>query len=258
MLTHPTLDQMQALGLGGMATAYRELAEQNNADDLSRDEWLGLMLDREAAIRADKRLTNRLAAARLRFADACIENIDFAAHRGLDRRNTISLAQGAWLKAHENLIITGQTGTGKTWLACAFGRQAARLDYSVLNLRMPRLFEDLGLARLDGRFPRLVDKLARVQLLILDDWGTHTLNDQQRLDLLEIFEERYRRKSTLITAQLPVAQWHSIIGEPTIADAILDRIIHNAHRIGLEGDSMRKQKTPPPLTGDENGEINSK
>jgi DNA replication protein DnaC len=258
MLTHPTLDQMQALGLGGMASAYRELAEQSNADDLSRDEWLGLMLDRETAIRADKRLTNRLAVARLRFADACIENIDFAAHRGLDRRNTLSLAQGAWLKAHENLIITGQTGTGKTWLACAFGRQAARLDHSILYLRMPRLFEDLALARLDGRFPRLVDKLARVQLLILDDWGTHSLTDQQRLDLLEIFEERYHRKSTLITAQLPIAQWHAMIGEPTIADAILDRIIHNAHRIALEGDSMRKQKPPTLLTGDENGEINRK
>jgi DNA replication protein DnaC len=248
MLTHPTLDQMQALGLGGMATAYREMAEQNNIDDLSRDEWLGLMLDREAAMRADRRLTNRLATARLRFADASIENIDFAAHRGLDRRNTLALAQGAWLKAHENLIITGQTGTGKTWLSCAFARQAARLDHSVLYLRVPRLFEDLSLARLDGRFPRLIDKLARVQLLILDDWGTHTLTDQQRLDLLEIFEERYRRKSTLITAQLPIAQWHTMIGEPTIADAILDRIIHNAHRIALEGDSMRKQKAPTLLT----------
>lgn len=148
--------------------------------------------------------------------------------------------------------------TGKTWLACAFGRQAARLDHSVLYLRMPRLFEDLALARLDGRFPRLIDKLARVQLLILDDWGTHSLTDQQRLDLLEIFEERYRRKSTLITAQLPIAQWHAMIGEPTIADAILDRIIHNAHRVTLEGDSMRKQKTPPLLTGAENGEINRK
>lgn len=258
MLTHPTIDQMQALGLGGMATAYREMSEQNNADGLNRDEWLGLMLDREAATRADKRLTNRLASARLRFADACIENIDFGAHRGLDRRNTLALAQGAWLKAHENLIITGQTGTGKTWLGCAFGRQAARLDHSVLYLRMPRLFEDLALARLDGRFPRLVDKLARVRLLILDDWGTHTLNGQQRLDLLEIFEERYRRKSTLITAQLPVAQWHAMIGEPTIADAILDRIIHNAHRIALEGDSMRKQKPPAPLTAVENSEINPK
>ena len=122
---------------------------------------------------------------------------------------------------------------------------------------MPRLFEDMALARLDGRFPRLVDKLARVQLLILDDWGTHALTDQQRLDLLEIFEERYRRKSTLITAQLPVAQWHDMIGEPTIADAILDRIVHNAHRFSLEGDSMRKQKTKPLLTEAQNAEINT-
>ena len=257
MLTHPTLDQMQVLGLAGMAAAYRQLAEQDHAADLSRDEWLGLMLDRETAMRADRRLNNRLAAAKLRFVDACIEDIDFAARRGLDRRNTLQLAQGAWLKAHENLVVTGQTGTGKTWLGCAFGRQAARLDHSVLYLRMPRLFEDLSLARLDGRFPRLIDKLARVQLLILDDWGTHTLNDQQRLDLLEIFEERYRRKSTLITAQLPVAQWHDMIGEPTIADAILDRIIHNSHRIALEGDSMRKKKVARPLTDVENSETNT-
>jgi len=138
----------------------------------------------------------------------------------------------------------------------ALGRQAARLDHSVLYLRMPRLFEDLALARLDGRFPRLVDRLARVELLILDDWGTHGLSDQQRLDLLEIFEERYRRKSTLITDQLPVAAWHEMIGEPTIADAILDRIIHNAHRITLEGDSMRRQKSPRSLTENQNSEIN--
>ena len=254
MLTHPTLDQMQALGLAGMAAAYQQLAEQDNATELSRDEWLGLMLDRETAVRADRRLTNRLATAKLRFADACIEDIDFTTRRGLDKRNILQLAQGDWLKAHENLIITGQTGTGKTWLACAFARQAARLDHSVLYLRVPRLFEDLAMARLDGRFPRLVDKLARVNLIILDDWGTHSLNDQQRLDLLEIFEERYRRKSTLITAQLPVAKWHDMIGEPTIADAILDRIVHNAHRVTLEGDSMRKRKSPRPLTAVENGD----
>jgi DNA replication protein DnaC len=251
MLTNPTLDQMHMLGLTGMATAYRELANQAQGSDLSFDERLGLMLDREIALRADKRLSNRLRAAKLRFANASIEDIDFAAHRGLDRRNVLTLAQGAWLKANENLILTGQTGTGKTWIACAFGRQAARLDYSVLYVRMPRLFEDLALARLDGRFPRLIDKLARVQLLVLDDWGTHTLDDRQRLDLLEIFEERYRRKSTLITAQLPVASWHDMIGEATLADAILDRVVHNAHRIPLEGDSMRKQKTTTLLTGDE-------
>ena len=247
MLTNPTLDQMQTLGLAGMAAAYRQLAEQDNTADLGRDEWLGLMLDRETAMRADRRLTNRLAAAKLRFVDACIEDIDFAARRGLDRRNTLLLAQGAWLKAHENLIVTGQTGTGKTWIACAFGRQAARLDHSVLYLRVPRLFEDLSIARLDGRYPRLVDKLARVQLLILDDWGTHSLNDQQRLDLLEIFEERYRRKSTLITAELPVAQWHAMIGEPTIADAILDRIVHNAHRINLEATACERENQHSPL-----------
>jgi DNA replication protein DnaC len=255
VLTHPTLDQMHILGLAGMAAAWRDMAEQDSARELSREDWLGLMLDREITCRADRRLTNRLANAKLRFVDACIENIDFTAHRGIDRRNILSLAQGAWLKAHENLIITGLTGTGKTWLGCAFGRQAARLDHSVLYLRIPRLFEDLGLARLDGRFPRLVDKLARVELLILDDWGTHSLNDQQRLDLLEIFEERYRRKSTLITAQLPVTAWHEMIGEATIADAILDRIIHNAHRITLKGDSMRRQKPPALLTENQNDEI---
>ncbi|WJI74839.1 MULTISPECIES: IS21-like element helper ATPase IstB [unclassified Mesorhizobium] len=256
MLTHPTLDQMHTLGLAGMVAAYRELAEQVHGNDLSFDERLGLMLDREIALRTDKRLTNRLATAKLRFANASIEDIDFSTHHGLDRRNVLSLAQGAWLKANENLILTGQTGTGKTWIACAFGRQAARLDYSVLYVRMPRLFEDLALARLDGRFPRLIDKLARVQLLILDDWGTHTLSDRQHLDLLEIFEERYRRKSTLITAQLPVAAWHDMIGEVTLADAILDRIVHNAHRITLEGDSMRKRKPSTLLTGSEITEIN--
>lgn len=255
MLTHPTLEQMHILGLGGMAAAWRDLATQDRAGELNREEWLGLMLDREIAVRADRRLSNRMASAKLRFPDACIENIDFAAPRGMDRRAVLSLAQGGWLKAHENLIITGQTGTGKTWLGCAFGRQAARDDHAVLYLRMPRLFEDLALARLDGRFPRLVDKIARVQLLILDDWGTHALNDQQRLDLLEIFEERYRRKSTLITAQLPVSAWHAMIGEATIADAILDRIIHNAHRIALEGDSMRRQKPASNLTASENDEI---
>ncbi len=175
MLTHPTLDQMHRLGLAGMATAYRELTEQIHANDLSFDERLGLMLDREIALRADKRLTNRLATAKLRFANASIEDIDFTAHRGLDRRNVLSLAQGAWLKANENLILTGQTGTGKTWIACAFGRQAARLDYSVLYVRMPRLFEALALARGDGRYGRLLKTLGRVQLLILDDWGLSVL-----------------------------------------------------------------------------------
>jgi len=254
MLTHPTLDQMTALGLTGMADAWKALAEQDPGQALDRNEWLGLMLDREATARADKRFANRLRNAKMRFPNACIEDVSFAASRGIDRRQVLALAQGEWIKAKEQIILTGQTGTGKTWLACAFGHQAARLDHSVLYARMPRLFEDMAMARLDGRFPKLVDKLARVQLLILDDWGTHGLTDQQRLDLLELFEERYQRRSTIITAQLPVSGWHDMIGEPTIADAILDRIVHNAHRIDLKGDSMRRKDQNVNLTPNENTE----
>jgi DNA replication protein DnaC len=254
MLTHPTLDQMAALGLTGMADAWKALAEQDPGQALDRNEWLGLMLDREALARGDKRFANRLRNAKMRFPNACIEDVNFAASRGLDRRQVLALAQGEWIKAKEQIILTGQTGTGKTWLACAFGHQAARLDHSVLYVRMPRLFEDMAMARLDGRFPKLVDKLARVQLLILDDWGTHGLTDQQRLDLLELFEERYQRRSTIITAQLPVSGWHDMIGEPTIADAILDRIVHNAHRIHLKGDSMRRKDQNVNLTTRENTE----
>lgn len=254
MLTHPTLDQMAALGLTGMADAWKALAEQDPGQALDRNEWLGLMLDREATARADKRFANRLRNAKMRFPNACIEDVSFAASRGIDRRQVLALAQGEWIKAKEQIILTGQTGTGKTWLACAFGHQAARLDHSVLYVRMPRLFEDMAMARLDGRFPKLVDKLARVQLLILDDWGTHGLTDQQRLDLLELFEERYQRRSTIITAQLPVSGWHDMIGEPTIADAILDRIVHNAHRIDLMGDSMRRKDQNVNLTPSENTE----
>jgi DNA replication protein DnaC len=254
MLIHPTLDQMAALGLTGMADAWKALAEQDPGQTLDRNEWLGLMLDQEALARGDKRFANRLRNAKMRFPNACIEDVNFAASRGLDRRQVLALAQGEWIKAKEQIILTGQTGTGKTWLACAFGHQAARLDHSVLYVRMPRLFEDMAMARLDGRFPKLVDKLARVQLLILDDWGTHGLTDQQRLDLLELFEERYQRRSTIITAQLPVSGWHDMIGEPTIADAILDRIVHNAHRIDLKGDSMRRKDQNVNLTPSENTE----
>ena len=167
MLTHPTLEQMASLGLNGMAAAWRALAEQDPGEALDRNEWLGLMLDREAAWRADKRFANRLRNAKMRFPNACIEDINFAAPRGLDRRQILSLAQGGWLKAHEQIILTGQTGTGKTWLACAFAHQAARLDQSVAYARMPRLFEEMATARLDGRFPRLIDKLGTLAANLL-------------------------------------------------------------------------------------------
>ncbi|MBB4189284.1 DNA replication protein DnaC [Sinorhizobium terangae] len=199
---------------------------------------------------ADKRIRNRLALRQGTLCQACIEDIDFAAARGLDRRNTMALAQGQWLTAHEGLIITGHTGTGKSWLACAFGRQAARPGHSVLYVRVPRMFQDLALARRDGSFPRLIDKLTRVQLLILDDFGTHALSDQQRFHLFEIVEERYQRKSTLLTAQVPMASWHDLIADSTVADAILDRIVHNADRITLPPRREHaKAKKRSPLDG---------
>ncbi|WP_433762305.1 IS21-like element helper ATPase IstB [Brucella anthropi] len=257
MLTNPTLDHMQMLGLPGMAIAWRELAEQPESRSMDKDEWLGLMLDREIAVRADKRLTARLAAAKLRFPEACVEDIDFYAARNLDRRATMALAQGQWLKNHENLIVTGKTGTGKSWLACALARQAARHDHSVLYARAPRLFEELAMAKLDGRYPKLMNRLMKVQLLVLDDFATHSLNDQQRFHLFEIIEERYQRRSTLITAQVPVSAWHDLIGDATVADAILDRVVHNAHRINLEGDSMRKAKSGIDTSPNINDEINT-
>ena len=232
------------------------MTEKGRDTQLDREEWLALMLDREAATRADRRLINRLRQAGLRFPEACIEDVDFDPARGLDRRNILSLAQGEWLKTHDNPIPVGQTGTGKTWLACVFGHQAARLDRSVLYVRMPRLFETLAMARLDGRLPRLIDKLARVKLLILDDWDTHGFSDRQRLDLLEICEERYRRRSILITAQLPVAKWRDLLGEATVADAILDRIVHNAHRIDLKGESMQRKNARPDSTPAAAAEVN--
>ncbi len=248
MLSNPTLDQLKRLGLTGMAAAFEDIGQDRQANELTHAEWLALLLDREASLRATKRLSNRLRAARLRFPDACIEDLDFKSPRGLDRNAVLALAKGDWLEQRENLILTGPTGLGKTWIACALAHQAARLDQSVLYCRIPRLFEDLALARQDGRYPRLIDKLAKVQLLVLDDWGTHRLSAQQRHDLLELTEERYQRRSTLITAQVPVAEWHAVIDEPTIADAILDRIVHNAHRITLTGESMRKTKRSPALT----------
>lgn len=246
MLTHPTLDQMAALGLAGMADAWKALNDQDPDQALERNEWLGLMLDREAAARADKRFANRLRNAKMRFPNACIEDVDFAASRGLDRRQILALAQGNWIKAREQIILTGQTGTGKTWLACAFGQQAVRSELSVLYQRVPRLFADLALAHGDGRYPRLFRALCRADLLILDDWGPEPMTALQRRDILEIVEERYGRGSILITSQIPVAKWFDVVGEPTLADAILDRLVHNAHKIELKGDSLRKTRNAKP------------
>ena len=213
------------------------------------------MLDREVAWRADKRFANRLRNAKMRFPNACIEDINFAAPRASIGGKSFHLRRVAGSRHMNRLSSPAKPAPEKPgWLAPS----PIRLRVWTNPLPMPacpRLFEEMATARLDGRFPRLIDKLARVQLLVLDDWGTHSLTDQQRLGLLELFEERYQRRSTIITAQLPVSGWHQMIGEPTIADAILDRIIHNAHRIELKGDSMRRKSENPGLTQVENPEI---
>ena len=241
MLKHPTLDQLHTLGLHGMAKAFVEVSASDEAGGLSHPEWLGLLLDREASLRQDKRMTARLRAAKLR-QQACVEDIDYRSPRGLDRAMMQKLIRGDWIDAHDNLALVGPTGVGKSWLASALGHKACRDNRSVLYQRVPRLFEDLALARGDGRHARLLRSLGRADLLVLDDWGLEPLDAAARHDLLEILEERYGRKSTLVTSQLPVDRWHEIIGDPTYADAIMDRLVHNAHRIELTGESLRRAR----------------
>ena len=239
MLKHPTLDQLHALGLYGMAKAFAELSQTDETRDLDRNDWLALLLDREASLRCGKRLASRLRAAKLR-QQASVEDVDYRAARGLDRALFQKLAEGQWIDAHDNLALVGPSGVGKSWLACAIGQKACRDNRSVVYHRWPKLCEDLALARGDGRHPRLLKSLGRADLLILDDFGLEPLDATSRHDLLEILEDRYGRRSTIVTSQLPVTAWHSAIGDPTYADAILDRLVHNAHRIELSGESLRR------------------
>ena len=242
MLTHPTLDQLHQLGLLGMAKAFGDVETSGEAAALTHPEWLALLLDREMTYRHDKKLAARLRYARLR-QQAAVEDVDYRAVRGLDRALFQKLIIGDWIEAHDNLIVCGPTGVGKSWLSCALGHKACRDNRSVLYQRLPKLFGELALARGDGRYARIVRALGGVQLLILDDWGLEPLDAQARHDLLEILEERYGRRSTIITSQLPVESWHAVIGDPTYADAILDRIVHNAQRLNLSGDSLRRTRS---------------
>ncbi|MEE8454423.1 MAG: IS21-like element helper ATPase IstB [Limibaculum sp.] len=242
MLTHPTHTQLRELKLDGMADAFAELQTQENADDLGHADWLALLIDREVANRSTKRFQTRMRSAKLRHVGASIEDVDYRTSRKLDKALFQQLATGRWIAEHRNLLITGPCGVGKTWLACALGQKACRDNHTVLYRRLPRLFAELELAHGDGRFPRLFRSLVKADLLILDDWGPDRLNASQRRDLMEIVEDRYGAGSTLITSQLPVDAWHDVIDEPTFADAILDRLVHNTYRLNLDGPSMRKTK----------------
>ena len=241
MLLNPTLEKLQALKLTGMTQALQEQLSSPGIEELSFEERLGLLIDRESTERDNRRLKTRLRNARLR-QNACMEDIDYRHPRGLKRDHMQQLLSSRWLKEHQNIIITGPTGVGKTWLACALAQKACRDGYSVLYQRLPRLLQDLNLARADGRYMKLMTGLAKTDLLVLDDWGLSPLSESQRRDLLEILEDRHNRKSTLVTSQMPVDHWHELIGDPTLADAILDRLIHNAHRVPLKGESLRKKQ----------------
>lgn len=240
MLLHPTLETLAQLRLDGMLKALQEQLDMPQIQTLSFEERLGLLVDRELTAREERRLQTRLRQAKLKHS-ACLEDLDYTTPRGPDRALVTQLATGQWLREGLNCLILGPTGIGKTWLACALAQQACRQGFTTRYLRAPRLFEELRLAHADGGFPKLMRSFAKTDLLLLDDWGLMGLDAEARRDLLELLDDRHGRRATLITSQLPVEHWHDLIGDPTLADAILDRLIHNAYRITLKGESLRKR-----------------
>jgi len=245
MLTHQTVTQLRSLRLDGMARAFEEQLTQPQAGGLAFEERFGLLVDRELAWRDSRRLERLLKQAKLKYAEACIENLDTRSARGLDARQLMNLAGSDWIRRDQNLLITGATGLGKTWLACALGQAACRQGFSVLYARFSRLLEELRIAHGDGSFGRRLQQLAKTDLLILDDFALAPIAQPERIDLLEVLDDRTNGKATLITSQLPVEHWYTYLNDPTLADAILDRIVHNSHRLVLDGESLRKKASAP-------------
>jgi len=239
MLKHPTLHKLNDMRLLGMARSFESQLNDDQINQLDFHDRFGLLVDAEHLDRTNRRLTTRLRQAKLRQS-ATVEDIDYRTPRQLDKTLIRQLASCQWIHDKLNVLITGPTGVGKSFIACALAHQACREGHTVLYFRLPRLFAELAVAKADGRYPKLLNKLARTHLVLLDDWGLATLDDEQRKDLLEILDDRHNQRATLVTSQLPISKWHDVIGEPTLADAILDRLVHNAYKINLKGDSMRK------------------
>ncbi len=240
MLKQPTIDKLYELRLFGMAKALEEQDASPKYERLDFLDRLALLVDRESAERDTNRLRLRLKQAKLRLT-ATVEDVDFRHPRGLDKSLVLALAGCRWIREHHNVIITGPTGVGKSYLACALAHKACREGFRALYLRAPRLFDDLALAKADGRYRRVLAAYARLDLFVIDDWGLASLTEEQRRDVLEILEDRHDLRSTLIASQLPIEKWHKVIGDPTLGDAILDRLVHNAHKLTLKGDSLRKK-----------------
>ena len=240
MLVQPTLEQLYAMRLNGMAEAFRRQLEDPGASELDFEERFALLVESQWTWKQSRALTRRLALAKLK-QKACVEDIDFRHPRGLERARWMSLAhESAWVRRKQNVVLLGPTGVGKSFLACALAHQACRNGFSALYTRTPQLFRDLQAARAEGGLSRLLAKLARIDALIVDDFALAPMTEWERRDLLDICDDRYRLRSTILTSQLPTDRWHDPVGDPTVADSILDRMVHNAHRFELRGESLRK------------------